>query len=616
MVTIVNPDIPGRFLDPADLGCPPDYGYSLPDVVTEIPTYTGTAGRGTEADFLKSSGGLQSLRSAIAGYTPSLAVNIGDRLSHLTSEWASCVDQAYNSDVIPLGRDPPRVITPMNFMAGATTVADPPPAATPNPVVAQAQSTPTSPIPAVTPGPNKPKSQDDTANQASPTAQNNVGPQDINGPQNDAVRQDSASSQDSAAPQDPSASSDPAKETQADPAKQASTQGDSNVAQGAAPHGQPVDSAAAESTSSQSDPLGKKPDVAAGGPAQSPATLANAPAFAQYGPKPIPANNQPAAAGQPPNAVSGEAGSPSPQNNAAPTGIGAMVNAAMNGKPPGPGGSLPSGLAGGPSNLGPQSGQQQSPPAGQSPGTGSQTPQVQNDNGGGLAAAGSGAQNSNGGQQESSGAGTQNGNNDGPPSSGSGAQNNNNGDPQASSGSEVQSSNGDNLADSQAIPSNSASPQSGSALASNNANSIYGSLMSAYGFQAGSTPGATGSSYSRSFPIEAPSNTIPGSGVSPSAVMGGPQPSNSNGQPSGSLPSLAVVSGSTVSSGSGGSSASSSTAPSGSVSSSTGSPSSPTGGNGKPSTTTTSQGGAPRTIVTRWLSLGMAVGVVAVSLIG
>ena len=153
LLTATDPAQEAGYLNPADLGCPPKYHLTRESL--RIFRTTDTSGQwdipGKESTM---SGGQDDLKTYVAEYTPSVLLDLVTTLAEIIPEWKHCL--AVNQDsYLPFGRDPPRIIQPMNALAGPTTIAENQPAAPSPPAVPQAKSSPNFPAPLITPSPKK-----------------------------------------------------------------------------------------------------------------------------------------------------------------------------------------------------------------------------------------------------------------------------------------------------------------------------------------------------------------------------------------------------------------------------------------------------------------------------
>ena len=335
VLTRWNPDFPAAFLNPADLGCPPEYNYRLTQADNNgvVQTSTGTEGRIRIPDQLSSSGGLDNLRTYIAEYTPSLLLDIQKTMSQLAPQWKDCSAADQNS-AYPFGRDPPRVIQPMNVLAGPTTDGDNHPTVTNMPSMPHAVPPP--PVPIVTSGPDKPQTQDNPVPQSSTAPQDLSDPSDPNNPST-AQAPNEGTQAGFTDPNNPSAAQAPNEGTQAgftDP-----------IFASEAPQTLPSDlpylsnlnsviyaSATSGYPSPQNDQAGSEPSQGTAYPIQGPQTLPNAPAFAPLNPKPLETGNAVAAGSNNlPGSSDVRPDATSAMNGVTTTGIGAIVNAAFDG---------------------------------------------------------------------------------------------------------------------------------------------------------------------------------------------------------------------------------------------------------------------------------------------
>ena len=172
ILTQWNPDFPEGYLDPADLGCPPRYHYTLPLADGRIQRSTVTSGQYDIPEHLSTMpGGLGDLSTYVAQYTPSVSIDLASTMAELIPEWKECRAVNQNS-YLPLGRDPPRVIQPQNAVAGPTTIANDQPGATSSPLAPQVKSSPTPPVATMTPGPVEPQSQQSVTPEMGSPSQN------------------------------------------------------------------------------------------------------------------------------------------------------------------------------------------------------------------------------------------------------------------------------------------------------------------------------------------------------------------------------------------------------------------------------------------------------------
>ena len=338
MLTSWLPEQPAAFLNPADLGCPPEYNYLLtqPGNDGEVQTSTGTEGRLTIDNQITTSGGLENLRTYIAEYTPSLLVNLQSYMSQFPPQWKHCSADNQNS-AYPFGRDPPRVIQAMTALAGPVTDEGPYPTADPS--TAQAQSVLPSPMPTVTPGPSRPEKPVGAISKVD------------DAPQNSAVAQDNSASQPGAAPQDPSSPSAPAQQDQDDPsdptesgfgAPKSAFDSSNPAALSEVTQNQVVGSsdpievmhasAASDSASPPIDQFGWEPGIGTAHFSQSSDSLPDAPAFAQFNPEALETLDVAAASiTDNPNSGDIQLNNTPQKHSAAPTAVGAIVDAAING---------------------------------------------------------------------------------------------------------------------------------------------------------------------------------------------------------------------------------------------------------------------------------------------
>lgn len=370
LLTATDPAQEAGYLNPADLGCPPKYHFTRESL--RIFRTTDTSGQwdipGEESTM---SGGQDDLKTYVAEYTPSVLLDLVTTLAEIIPEWKHCLAVNQNS-YLPFGRDPPRIIQPMNALAGPTTIAENQPTAPSPPVAPQAKSSTNSPAPVMTPGPEKVPPQQNASPENTSPNKNNVDPPGETTAQKPSVPDPSAamygSPSDASDPSkgagdsqlpaanppnpgrgdqndNPTGDSDPgggngntptkspdgAQENASNPGKQTSGQASPDAAlesiQSVSPNGPPT----LDSLSSLGSQLNEE-SYSAAVDSDGSSQLPNAPAFAQFDPHPLATLGAAAGFGDKlPTSGNTQANFPQPNAVPAPTGIGVIINNAFDG---------------------------------------------------------------------------------------------------------------------------------------------------------------------------------------------------------------------------------------------------------------------------------------------